>query len=67
LSYIRKSSTRISNIILGELAKALALIVITFPIFTIGFFLVTLLALGLLLIGVARIVHGILDKQTSKW
>jgi len=23
--------------------------------------------LGLLLIGVARIVHGIIDKQTSKW
>ena len=30
-------------------------------------FLVTLLALGLLFIGVARIVHGIFDKQTSKW
>ena len=30
-------------------------------------FLVTLLALGLLFIGVARIVHGVLDKQTSKW
>jgi uncharacterized membrane protein HdeD (DUF308 family) len=29
--------------------------------------LVTLLALGLLFIGVARIVHGIFDKQTSKW
>jgi uncharacterized membrane protein HdeD (DUF308 family) len=29
--------------------------------------LVTLLSLGLLFIGVARIVHGIFDKQTSKW
>jgi uncharacterized membrane protein HdeD (DUF308 family) len=66
LPYITKSSTRISNIVLGGLAIALAIIVIGFPIFTIGL-LVTLLALGLLFIGVARIVHGIFDKQTSKW
>ena len=66
LPYIRKSSTRISNIVLGGLAIALAIIVIAFPIFTIGI-LVTLLALGLLFIGAARIVHGIFDKQTSKW
>jgi uncharacterized membrane protein HdeD (DUF308 family) len=66
LPYIRKSSTRISNIVLGGLAIALSLIVIAYPIFTIGF-LVTLLALGLLFIGVARIVHGIINKQTSKW
>ena len=66
LPYIRKSSTRISNIVLGGLAIALAIIVIAFPIFTIGF-LVTLLAIGLLFIGVARIIHGALDKQTSKW
>jgi uncharacterized membrane protein HdeD (DUF308 family) len=48
------------------LAIALAIIVISFPIFTIGF-LVTLLAIGLLFIGAARIIHGVLDKQTSKW
>jgi uncharacterized membrane protein HdeD (DUF308 family) len=66
LPYIRKSSTRISNIVLGGLAIVLSIIVIAFPIFTIGF-LVTLLSLGLLFIGVARIVHGIFDKQTSKW
>ena len=66
LPYIRKSSTRISNIVLGGLAIALSIIVIAFPIFTTGL-LVTLLALGLLFIGVARILHGILDKQTSKW
>ncbi len=66
LPYIRKSSTRISNIVLGGLAIALAIIVIGFPIFTMGL-LVTLLALGLLFIGVARIVHGVIDKQTSKW
>jgi uncharacterized membrane protein HdeD (DUF308 family) len=66
LPYIRKSSTRIGNIVLGGLAIALSIIVIGFPIFTIGF-LVTLLALGLLFIGIARIIHGVLDKQTSKW
>jgi uncharacterized membrane protein HdeD (DUF308 family) len=66
LPYIKKSSTRISNIVLGGLAIALAIIIIAFPIFTIGI-LVTLLALGLLFIGVARIDHGIFDKQTSKW
>ena len=30
-------------------------------------FLVTLLGVGLAFIGVARIVHGIFDKQASKW
>jgi uncharacterized membrane protein HdeD (DUF308 family) len=65
LPYITKSS-RMGNIVLGGLAIALAIIVIGFPIFTIGL-LVTLLALGLLFIGVARIVHGVFDKQTSKW
>jgi uncharacterized membrane protein HdeD (DUF308 family) len=29
--------------------------------------LVTLLALGLLFIGIARIVHGLTDKNISKW
>lgn len=66
MPYIRKSSTRIGNIVLGGLAILLSIIVIGFPFFTIGF-LVTLLALGLLFIGAARIVHGVLDKQTSKW
>jgi uncharacterized membrane protein HdeD (DUF308 family) len=65
LPYITKSS-RITNIVLGGLAIALAIIVIAFPIFTIGL-LVTLLALGLLFIGIARIVQGIFAKQTSKW
>ena len=66
LPYIRKSSTRIGNIVLGGLAIALSIIVIGFPIFAIGF-LVTLLALGLLFIGIARIIHGVIDNQTSKW
>ena len=66
LPYIRKLSTRIGNIVLGGLAILLSIIVIAFPIFTIGF-LVTILAIGLLFIGAARIIHGVLDKQTSKW
>jgi uncharacterized membrane protein HdeD (DUF308 family) len=65
LPYIRKSSTRISNIVLGGLAIALAIIVIAFPIFTIGFLVTFLLAIGLLFIGAARIIHGIIDKQTN--
>jgi uncharacterized membrane protein HdeD (DUF308 family) len=66
LPYIRKSSTRISNIILGGLAILLSIIVIAFPSFAMGM-LVTLLALGLLFIGIARIVHGVTSKNTSKW
>ena len=63
LPYIRKSSTKISNIVLGNLAIMLAIIVIAILIFAIGF-LVTLLAIGLLFIGAAGIIHGVLDKQT---
>ncbi|MGE5634364.1 MAG: DUF308 domain-containing protein [Deltaproteobacteria bacterium] len=44
----------------------MAIAVIAFPLLTIGF-LVTLLAVGILFIGIARIVHGIFDKQASKW
>ncbi len=65
LPNMRKSS-KITNIVLGGLTIGLAIAVIAFPIFTIGF-LVTLLAVGLLFIGIARIVHGIFHKQTSKW
>ena len=66
LPYIRKSSTKISNIVLGYLAIMLAIIVIAILIFAIGF-LVTLLAIGLLFIGAARIIHGVLDKENLKW
>ena len=51
---------------MGALTIGLAIVVIAFPIFAIGF-LVTLLGIGLLFIGIARIVHGIFNKQTSKW
>ena len=59
-------SSRITNIVLGGLTIGLAIVVIAFPIFAIGF-LVTLLAVGLAFIGIARIAHGIFDKQASKW
>jgi uncharacterized membrane protein HdeD (DUF308 family) len=59
-------SSRYANIGLGTLAALLGIAVLVFPLFTAGV-LVTLLALGLLFIGIARIVHGISDKNTSKW
>jgi uncharacterized membrane protein HdeD (DUF308 family) len=43
----------------------LAIVVIAFPIFTIGY-LVTLFGIGLAFIGIARIVHGIFDKKNLK-
>jgi uncharacterized membrane protein HdeD (DUF308 family) len=65
LSKYSKSSLFV-NIGLGALAALLGIAVIAFPLFTTGV-LVTLLALGLLFTGIARIIHGISDKNTSKW
>jgi uncharacterized membrane protein HdeD (DUF308 family) len=48
------------------LAALLGIAVVAFPLFTTGV-LVSLLALGLLFIGIARIIHGISDKNISKW
>jgi uncharacterized membrane protein HdeD (DUF308 family) len=59
-------SSRFGNIGLGALAALLGIVVLAFPLFTTGV-LVTLLALGLLFIGIARIIHGISDKNISKW
>jgi uncharacterized membrane protein HdeD (DUF308 family) len=59
-------SSRFGNIGLGALAALLGITVLAFPVFTTGV-LVTLLALGLLFIGIARIIHGISDKNISKW
>ena len=58
--------SRFGNIGLGALAALLGIVVLAFPQFTTGV-LVTLLALGLLFIGIARIIHGISDKNSSKW
>jgi uncharacterized membrane protein HdeD (DUF308 family) len=59
-------SSRFGNIGLGALAALLGIAVMAFPLFTTGV-LVTLLALGLLFTGIARVIHGISDKNTSKW
>jgi uncharacterized membrane protein HdeD (DUF308 family) len=62
----QSKSSRFGNIGLGALAALLGIAVLAFPLFTTGL-LVTLLALGLLFIGIARIIHGISDKNISKW
>jgi uncharacterized membrane protein HdeD (DUF308 family) len=59
-------SSRFGNIGLGALAALLGIAVMAFPLFATGV-LVTLLALGLLFTGIARIIHGISDRNTSKW
>jgi uncharacterized membrane protein HdeD (DUF308 family) len=59
-------SSRFGNIGLGALAALLGIAVLAFPLFTTGV-LVTLLALGLLFTGIARIIHGMSEKNTSKW
>lgn len=51
---------------LGGLAIATGIAVLVFPVFTTGI-LVTLLSVGLLFVGIARIIHGITAKNTSKW
>ena len=62
----QSKSSRFGNIGLGALAAIVGIAVLAFPVFTTGV-LVTLLALGLLFIGIARIIHGISDKNISKW
>ena len=62
----QSKSSRFGNIGLGALTALLGIAVVAFPLFTTGV-LVSLLALGLLFIGIARIIHGISDKNISKW
>lgn len=63
--YLKKSS-RIGNIIFGALAIGLGITVLAFPLFT-TIFLVSLLAIGLLFLGIARIIQGATNKNISKW
>jgi uncharacterized membrane protein HdeD (DUF308 family) len=65
LLHLTKSS-RIGNIVLGAITIGLGIGVILFPILT-AIFLVTLLAVGLLFLGIARIIQGIANKDVSKW
>jgi uncharacterized membrane protein HdeD (DUF308 family) len=58
--------SKFGNISLGALVALLGITVLAFPIFVTEV-LVTLLAIGLLFIGIARIIHGLTDKNISKW
>lgn len=58
--------SKFGNIGLGALVALLGIAVLAFPIFTTEV-LITLLALGLLFIGIARIIHGLTNKNISKW
>jgi uncharacterized membrane protein HdeD (DUF308 family) len=63
---ILTKSSRIGNIIAGVLTIGLGIAVISFPVFT-SILLVTLLSLGLLFLGIARIIQGVSNKDISKW
>lgn len=58
--------SKFGNIGLGALVALLGIAVLAFPIFATGI-LIALLAVGLLFIGIARIIHGLTDKNISKW
>jgi uncharacterized membrane protein HdeD (DUF308 family) len=58
--------SKFGNIGLGALVALLGIAVLAFPIFATEV-LVTLLALGLLFIGIARIIHGLTHKNIPKW
>ena len=59
-------SSKYGNIGLGAFVVLLGIAVLALPTFATEV-LVTLLALGLLFIGIARIIHGFRDKYISKW
>ncbi len=60
-----KKSTRAGNMILGALAIILGMVVIASPLMT-TIFLVTVLSIGLLFLGIARIIQGMVDKSNSR-
>ena len=62
----RSKLSKLGNISLGALVALIGIAVLAFPVFATEV-LVTLLALGLLFIGIARIIHGLTDKNISKW
>jgi uncharacterized membrane protein HdeD (DUF308 family) len=66
ISPLPSRSSRIANIGLGALAIAVSLVVISFPVFTAGL-LVTLAAISLLFVGIARIVQGVRNKDAPGW
>jgi uncharacterized membrane protein HdeD (DUF308 family) len=61
-----KRSSRAGNIVLGALTIVLGFAVIAFPALA-TIFLVTLLSVGLFFLGIARIIHGAINNNISKW
>jgi uncharacterized membrane protein HdeD (DUF308 family) len=59
-------SSRIGNVVLGAITIGLGIGVIAFPLMT-TIFLVTMLAIGLFFLGIARIIQGVANKGVSKW
>jgi len=59
-------SSRAGNIVLGLIAVGLGIAVIVYPVGT-TYFLVSLLAVGLLFLGIARIIQGFTNKHVSGW
>lgn len=59
-------SSRLGNIVLGLIAVGLGIAVIAYPVGT-TYFLVSLLAVGLLFLGIARIIQGFTNKHVSGW
>jgi len=59
-------SSRAGNIVLGLLAVGLGMAVIFYPVGT-SYFLISLLAVGLLFLGIARIIQGFTNKHISGW
>lgn len=59
-------SSRAGNIVLGLLAVGVGMAVIVYPVGT-TYFLISLLAVGLLFLGIARIIQGFAIKHASGW
>jgi uncharacterized membrane protein HdeD (DUF308 family) len=60
------NKSRWGSVGLGVLAIILALIALAFPIGT-TVFVITLLAIALLLNGIAHVVHGVVNKESPGW
>ncbi len=59
-------SSKMGNIILGILGIGFGIFVSVYPVFTTSLLLI-IMAVGLLLVGIARVITGIYAKESSKW
>ena len=60
------SKSRWGSVGLGIIVIILSIIVLSFPVGTTAF-LIILLAIALLIDGIARVIHGIADKTSRSW